>query len=93
MELAQPGVYQGQDPIRAFLHEFGGAKGPHENQLGNHLNRQPVIHVSPDGKTALVRARVLQMMGRAEAGAIIGSVAWIRDDLAEAKPSPASPAG
>lgn len=65
MELAQRGVYQGQDHIRAFLHAFGGAEGPHLNQLGDHLNLQPVIHVSADGKTAKVRARVLQMMGTA----------------------------
>jgi hypothetical protein len=65
MELAQRGVYVGRDHIRAFLHAFGGAEGPHLNQLGDHLNLQPVILVSPDGKTAKVRARVLQMMGAA----------------------------
>ena len=40
---------RGQD-IRAFLHAFGGAEGPHLNQLGDHLNLQPVIHVSADSR-------------------------------------------
>lgn len=84
MELAQRGVYQGQDHIRAFLHAFGGAEGPHLNQLGDHLNLQPVIHVSPDGKSAKVRARVLQMMGAAGGNASMsGAVyenAFVKED-------------
>jgi hypothetical protein len=65
MELAQRGVYIGQDHVRAFLHEFGGPEGPKANRLGNHLNVQPVITVSPDGQSAQVRIRLLQMMGQA----------------------------
>lgn len=65
LELAQRGVYVGQDHIRAFLPAFGGPEGPKPNRLGNHLNLQPVIHVAPDGKTAKVRIRLLQMMGQA----------------------------
>lgn len=65
MELAQRGVYVGQDHIRAFLPAFGGPEGPRVNRLGNHLNLQPVINVAPDGKTAKVRLRLLQMMGEA----------------------------
>jgi hypothetical protein len=84
MELAQRGVYQGQDHIRAFLHAFGGAEGPHLNQLGDHLNLQPVIHVAPDGKTAKVRARVLQMMGTAgRSASMSGAVyenAFVKED-------------
>ena len=83
MELAQRGVYQGQDHIRAFLHAFGGAEGPHENQLGNHLNLQPVIHVAPDGKTAKVRARVLQMMGQAGKSASMSGAVYENEFVKE----------
>jgi len=83
MELAQRGVYEGQDHIRAFLHAFGGAEGPHENQLGNHLNLQPVIHVAPDGKTAKVRARVLQMMGRAGVSASMSGAVYENEFVKE----------
>jgi hypothetical protein len=83
MELAQRGVYDGQDHIRAFLHAFGGAEGPHENQLGNHLNLQPVIHVAPDGKTAKVRARVLQMMGQAGRSASMSGAVYENEFVKE----------
>jgi len=65
MELAQRGYYRGQDRIRAFLHDFGGREGPSVNRLGVHAQFQPVIHVAPDGQTANVRIRLLQMMGQA----------------------------
>jgi hypothetical protein len=83
MELAQRGSYVGQDHIRAFLHAFGGAEGPHLNQLGDHLNLQPVILVSPDGKTARVRARVLQMMGGAGANASMSGAVYVNEFVNE----------
>jgi hypothetical protein len=83
MELAQRGSYVGQDHIRAFLHAFGGAEGPHLNQLGDHLNLQPVILVSPDGKTAKVRARVLQMMGTAGRSASMSGAVYVNEFVNE----------
>jgi hypothetical protein len=65
MELAQRGVYVGQDHIRAFLHEFGGKEGPRPDRLQIHAQLQPVIHVSADGKTANMRVRMMQIMGLA----------------------------
>ncbi|MEO6388688.1 MAG: nuclear transport factor 2 family protein [Croceibacterium sp.] len=76
MELAQRGVYVGQDHIRAFLPAFGGSEGPTVNRLSNHLNLQPVITVSPDGKTAKVRLRLLQMMGQADRSAGWGGAVY-----------------
>ena len=62
MELAQRGVYTGQDRIRAFYHETLGTEGPTPNRLGDHLQIQNVIHIDPDGKTAHIRSRSVQMM-------------------------------
>jgi triacylglycerol lipase len=64
MELAQRGVYQGQDHVRAFLLKvFGrGQEGPVAGRLGNHLQVQPVIDVAPDGQSAKIRVRLLQQM-------------------------------
>jgi hypothetical protein len=64
MELAQRGVYVGQDHIRAFLHDFGGPEGPRPDRLQIHAQLQPVIHVSADGKTAHMRVRMMQIMGQ-----------------------------
>ncbi len=75
MELAQRGVYVGSDRVRGFLLNVfgrGGQQGPVEGRLGNHLQLQPVIHISPDGRTAQIRVRLLQQMssnGRASLGA------------------------
>ena len=72
MELAQRGYYVGQDRIRAFLHDFGGKEGPSVNRLGVHAQFQPVINVAPDGKTAKVRIRLLQIMGQAGGRGTLG---------------------
>jgi len=75
MELAQRGVYLGQDHIRAFLFAFGGPPGPKVNRLGHHMQLQPVIHVSEDGKSAHMRVRMMQVMGQAgKAGSWGGAI-------------------
>ena len=77
MELAQRGVYQGRERVRAFLlHVFtrDGKEGPVEGRLGNHLQLQPVIDVSEDGTTAKIRIRMSQQMslgGRASLGGAV----------------------
>ena len=64
IELAQRGVYQGQEHVRAFLFKvFGrGMEGPVTGRLGNHVQLQPVIDVAPDGQSARIRIRLLQQM-------------------------------
>jgi triacylglycerol lipase len=75
IELAQRGVYKGPRLREFLVTVFGrGQEGPVENRLGNHLNLQPVINVAADGKTARVRARMLQQMsmgGHASMGGAI----------------------
>jgi triacylglycerol lipase len=64
MELAQRGVYKGNDRVRGFLlNVFGrGGEGPVEGRLGNHIQMQPVIHISPDGQSAKIRSRMMQQL-------------------------------
>jgi hypothetical protein len=71
MELAQRGVYIGRERVRGLLtNVFGPAEGPVAGRLGNHLQLQPVIHVSADGQTAHIRARLWQQMGSTERASI-----------------------
>ena len=86
MELAQRGVYVGRERVRGFLQTVfgrGGPEGPVEGRLGNHLQLQPVIHVSPDGQTARIRVRLLQQLsvgGRATLGAGIYENVAVKED-------------
>ncbi|MEO6080317.1 MAG: nuclear transport factor 2 family protein [Steroidobacteraceae bacterium] len=61
-ELGQRGVYMGSAKIGAFLRSLG-PEGPQADRLDDHLSLQPVIHVSADGRTAKIRARVVRMLG------------------------------
>jgi acetyl esterase/lipase len=85
MELAQRGIYHGHDRVRGFLlNVFGrGGEGPVEGRLGNHLQWQPVIHVSPDGTSAKIRSRMMQQLNfgeRASMGASIYENEAVKED-------------
>jgi hypothetical protein len=85
MELAQRGVYKGQDRVRGFLISvFGrGGEGPVEGRLGNHVQWQPVIHVSPDGTSAKIRSRMMQQLtfgDRASMGASLYENEAVKED-------------
>ena len=85
IELAQRGVYRGNDRVRGFLHAvFGrGGEGPVAGRLGNHLQLQPVIHVAADGSSARIRSRMLQQMNfgeRASMGASVYENEAIKED-------------
>lgn len=85
MELAQRGIYKGQDHVRGFLLAvFGRAgEGPVEGRLGNHIQWQPVIHVSPDGRSAKIRSRMMQQLSfgpRASMGASIYENEAVKED-------------
>jgi triacylglycerol lipase len=85
IELAQRGVYRGQDHVRAFLLKvFGrGQEGPVAGRLGNHIQVQPVIDIAPDGQTAKVRVRLLQQMslgGRASLGGAVYENEAVKED-------------
>jgi triacylglycerol lipase len=85
IELAQRGVYRGQDHVRAFLLKvFGrGQEGPVAGRLGNHIQLQPVIDIADDGQTAKIRVRLLQQMslgGRASWGGAIYENEAVKED-------------
>ena len=85
MEVGVDGVYVGKKHIRARLvAEGGGEPGPGlpYGQLNTRLQLQPVIHVSPDGRTALARWREIALLGqyhqRAEWGTGVYENAYVK---------------
>jgi hypothetical protein len=63
-ELSYVGTYAGRERVRESMkRRYPNPKSP--NFLTLHQTVQPVIHVSPDGRTAKVRVRLLQMGGPA----------------------------
>lgn len=62
VEILGRGVFIGQDRVREYMHNLSPV-GPREGSLFNHMHLQPVIHVSPDGRSASVRSRLLVMFG------------------------------
>ncbi|HEX7079544.1 MAG TPA: nuclear transport factor 2 family protein [Gammaproteobacteria bacterium] len=83
MELAQRGVYRGRERVRGFLFAAFGAEGPVEGRLGNHIQMQHVIHVAPDGRSAKIRARMLQQLnfgGRPSLGAAVYENEAVKED-------------
>ena len=75
IELAQRGVYKGARLHDFLVKVFGrGEEGPVAGRLGNHIQMQPVIHVSADGQRAKIRLRMLQQLNlgnRASMGASV----------------------
>lgn len=62
IEIALRGVYEGRASVRRNL-DLYGVQGELPGQLHNHMQFQPVIHVAPDGQSALMRSRAFSMMG------------------------------
>ena len=63
IEIAMRGVYVGSESVRRNLDLYGEA-GIHHGLLHNHMQYQPVIHVSEDGQTARMRSRAFSIMGQ-----------------------------
>lgn len=64
LEIADFGVYRGQESIRRFLFSLSGGKaGPIEGRLFDHMQLQPVVHVAADGKSAKGRWRAFIQTG------------------------------
>ncbi len=68
IEIAMRGIYVGKPAVRRNLNLYGQA-GLDHGVLHNHMQFQPVIHVSADGRTAKLRSRALSMMGNFERNA------------------------
>jgi acetyl esterase/lipase len=65
IELAHRGVYRGPKVREFLLKVFGrSGEGPVAGRLGNHLQMQPVITLSADGRSAKIRSRMLQQMSQ-----------------------------
>ena len=62
IEIAMRGVYRGHPSIRRNLNLYG-VQGELKGQLHNHMQFQPVIDVSEDGQSALMRSRAFSMLG------------------------------
>jgi acetyl esterase/lipase len=83
MELAQRGRYIGRERVRSFLFNVFGNEGPVPGCLGNHIQMQPVIHISADGRSAQMRSRMMQQLTfgpRASMGAAVYEDEAIRED-------------
>jgi len=64
-EYGMSGVYAGKKSIRALLYAIGyGKRGLRPQQLREHTQLQPVITLSPDGRTARARWRALVLLGQ-----------------------------
>jgi acetyl esterase/lipase len=62
MEMGQQGVYVGKHHIRAFL-DLLGHNGLTYGWLNDHIQLQPIVDVAPDGRSARLRSRELDMTG------------------------------
>ncbi len=62
LEISQRGIYVGKKSVRRAWELFG-PQNIERNHLHNHIQLQPVIHVSPDGQRARVRSRALSELG------------------------------
>ncbi|MGH8260824.1 MAG: nuclear transport factor 2 family protein, partial [Steroidobacteraceae bacterium] len=85
MELAQRGVYEGRAHILNYLlNGLGrGHEGPTPGMLGNHMQLQPVIDISKDGRTAHLRTYMFQQMAfgsRASVGAAVYENVAVKQD-------------
>lgn len=62
IEIALRGVYKGRASVRRNLNLYG-VQDELASTLHNHMQYQPVIHVAPDGQSALMRSRAFSLMG------------------------------
>ena len=60
LEIGLRGVWVGQDRVRQYLHTLTDLK---YGTLFNHMQLQPVIDISPDGRTAKGRWRAFEQFG------------------------------
>jgi hypothetical protein len=66
LEILGRGVFVGSGRIYEYMRRLGA---PTPGTLFNHMQLQPVVHISDDGATAEVRARLMVMFATAERAA------------------------
>ena len=62
IEMGLRGVYVGKPRVREFLNLLGPV-GLKDGELNDHVQLQLVVHVAPDGRSAKIRSRELNMTG------------------------------
>jgi hypothetical protein len=83
MEISQRGIYIGRKSVRRAWELFG-PQNIERNHLHNHIQMQPVIHVSPDGQRAWVRSRALSQLGTFGGAGIWGDSVYENEFVKEA---------
>ncbi len=74
-ELSYIGTYVGLDHVRDSMTLRYGSNGRTGKQMTLHQKAQPVVHAAPDGKSARIRERLLQLNSVTDApGSYIGGI-------------------
>lgn len=60
LEILGRGVFIGRDRVYEYMRRLGA---PTDGRLFTHMQLQPVIHVSSDGNSGNIRARLFEMFG------------------------------
>jgi hypothetical protein len=69
LEIGYSGVYVGKASIREYLYSLsGGAEGPLEGVLYDHMQLQPIVTLAADGLSATARWRTVILTGVSGSG-------------------------
>jgi hypothetical protein len=61
LEIGGRGIFVGRKRVLEYMHGAFGPDGPKEGLLAQHMQFQPIVDISPDGRTAWVRSRAFVM--------------------------------
>ena len=61
LEIGGKGVFLGKGQVLHYMHSAFGPDGAKEGLLAQHMQFQPIVDVSPDGRTGWVRSRAFVM--------------------------------
>jgi hypothetical protein len=61
LEIGGKGLFLGKAQVLNYMHSAFGPDGAKEGLLAQHMQFQPIVDVSPDGKTGWVRSRAFVM--------------------------------
>jgi len=61
LEIGGKGLFLGRAQVLNYMHSAFGPDGAKEGLLAQHMQFQPIVDVSPDGKTGWVRSRAFVM--------------------------------
>lgn len=83
LEIGGRGVFVGKKRVREYLKWLGQ---PVNGRLYDHTQLQPVVHVSPDGKTAKGRWRALIFTGEHNLNSVFGDAIYENEYRKEGTP-------